>query len=78
MLVLSRKTDEGFLIGADIYVKVLRAEHGRVKLGITAPSETIVMREELLIREQNSNSPAPAFEREPAAHAVSTGHLSAD
>jgi len=67
MLVLSRKTDEGFLIGTDIYVKVLHVDHGRVKLGITAPAATAVMREELVNREQNSNSPSQSSTTEPPA-----------
>ena len=47
MLVLARKNDEGILIGEDIYVKVVSVEKGVVKLGIDAPSDISIIREEL-------------------------------
>ena len=47
MLVLARKNDEAILIGDDIYVKVISVEKGVVKLGIEAPSDVAIIREEL-------------------------------
>ena len=47
MLVLARKTDESILIGDNIYVKVISIEKGVVKLGIDAPSDVTIIREEL-------------------------------
>ncbi len=47
MLVLARKTDESILIGDNIYVKVISIEKGVVKLGIDAPSDITIIREEL-------------------------------
>ncbi len=47
MLVLARKTDEAILIGDDIYVKIISVEKGVVKLGIDAPSDVAIIREEL-------------------------------
>jgi carbon storage regulator CsrA len=47
MLVLDRKVQEGFWIDDRIYVKVLGVGRRRVKLGIEAPSELKVVREEL-------------------------------
>jgi carbon storage regulator len=48
MLVLSRKQDERLIIGENIVVKIVRVSGGRVKLGIEAPPETTIRREELL------------------------------
>ena len=47
MLVLARKTDESILIGDNIHVKVISIEKGVVKLGIEAPSDVTIIRDEL-------------------------------
>jgi carbon storage regulator len=47
MLVLSRKLNEAIVLGDTITVKVLAVEGGRVKLGIAAPAEVPVHREEI-------------------------------
>jgi carbon storage regulator len=47
MLVLSRKPHEGIWIGENIFITVLRIERGRVKLGIEAPADVAVDREEV-------------------------------
>jgi carbon storage regulator len=47
MLVLSRKRGEGIAIGNGITVTVLATDGGRVKLGIVAPREVPVHREEV-------------------------------
>jgi carbon storage regulator CsrA len=47
MLILVRKVQQGIWIEGDIYVKVLSVERDRVKLGITAPEDVKVMRQEL-------------------------------
>jgi carbon storage regulator len=47
MLVLDRKLQEGFWIDGRIFVKVLSIGKRRVKLGIEAPSDLEVVREEL-------------------------------
>jgi carbon storage regulator len=48
MLVLVRKTNEGFWIGNDIQILVLQAQAGRVKLGVQAPAGVRILRTELL------------------------------
>jgi carbon storage regulator len=53
MLVLTRKIDQGIVIGGNIYVRVLGVERDRVKIGISAPLNIAVLRQELLEREQN-------------------------
>jgi carbon storage regulator len=47
MLVLSRKANQGIWIGDNIYITILRIEGGRVKLGIEAPAEVRVDRDEV-------------------------------
>lgn len=47
MLVLSRKVGERILIGDQIAITVVRLAQGGVRLGIEAPAELSVVREEL-------------------------------
>ena len=48
MLVLSRKVGESILISETIRVTVVQVvRNGRIRLGIDAPPEVIVLREEL-------------------------------
>ncbi len=47
MLVLSRKVGERILIGENISVTVVRVTGGGVRIGIEAPAEMPVIREEL-------------------------------
>lgn len=47
MLVLSRKLDEAIWLGDNIKIKIMGIDKGVVKLGIEAPSEITILREEL-------------------------------
>lgn len=47
MLVLSRAEAESILIGDDIRIKVIRVGGDKVRLGIEAPRELHIVREEL-------------------------------
>ncbi|MDE3096462.1 MAG: carbon storage regulator [Chloroflexota bacterium] len=58
MLILVRKVQQGIWIEGDIYVKVLSVERDRVKLGITAPGDVKVMREELLGAAAGAETPS--------------------
>jgi len=66
MLVLTRKIDQGIVISGNIYVRVLGVERDRVKIGISAPMDITILRQELLDRDeengrsQGSESPAPS------------------
>ena len=55
MLVLSRKLDQAIAIQDNIVIKVLEISGDRVKLGISAPRDVIILRQELKeeIREEN-------------------------
>ena len=59
MLVLSRKVGERILIGDKITVTVVRLAQGVVRIGIEAPSDLIVIREELTNSELQSTSRDP-------------------
>ena len=47
MLVLSRKVGERILIGDEITITVVRISGGGVRIGIEAPPEMAVVRQEL-------------------------------
>lgn len=51
MLVLSRKEHDAVVIGETIRVVVLKVARGRVKLGLTAPKDVEIRREEPCNRE---------------------------
>ena len=51
MLILTRKQNESVIIDDDIKVTVISDRHGQVKLGIDAPAETLILREELVNKE---------------------------
>ena len=54
MLVLRRRTGESLLIGDDIEIELLAVTSQGAKIGIRAPRETVVLRKELKItQEQN-------------------------
>lgn len=47
MLVLSRKESQRIKLGESIVVTVVRLGRDKVRLGIEAPSDVVVLREEL-------------------------------
>ena len=47
MLVLSRKETETIKIGDDIEITLVRVSGDRVRVGIQAPSELVILRGEL-------------------------------
>ena len=61
MLVLTRKTGEGIWIGDDIRVQVLDVRDGQVKIGIKAPEEKGIYRDELYERIRKFNLQAASL-----------------
>jgi carbon storage regulator len=59
MLVLSRREGERIRIGDDIFVTVVRINAQGVRIGIEAPPELLVIREELLDRTDLTAPPRP-------------------
>jgi carbon storage regulator len=58
MLVLSRKVGESVIIGGQIVVTVVRVDGEAVRLGIAAPSDVPVHRQEVYEEIQGSNRAA--------------------
>ncbi len=58
MLVLTRKKEEGIVLGDSIKVYVLGISDGKVKLGIDAPSDVVVLRTEVYEKVERSNREA--------------------
>ena len=63
MLVLSRKVGEKILIGDNISVTIVRVAQGTVRVGIEAPQELPIVREEIKTQLQDR----PMANRTPAA-----------
>lgn len=55
MLILSRRSGESFMIGDNIRITVLNARGNQVRIGIDAPKDTPVHREEIYQRVQNGH-----------------------
>jgi len=55
MLILSRRPGESLTIGDDVVVTVIGVSGNQIRLGITAPREVRVLREEIhkAMREEN-------------------------
>lgn len=64
MLVLSRKLGEKICIGENIRITVVDVERGKIRLGIEAPREIPIFREELLIgQDRPSEVGAPVLQK---------------
>ena len=66
MLILSRKQGEAILVDGGIRIVVLATDNGGVRLGIEAPSEVGIVREEIVnrIADENRRAGATAADRE--------------
>jgi carbon storage regulator len=53
MLILTRRLSEAIVIGPNVTVRVLAVNGNQVRLGIDAPKEVHVLREELYLRENS-------------------------
>ena len=58
MLVLSRRPQQSFIIGHDIIVTVLEVNGDTVRLGIAAPRDVTIHREEVYRELQQANATA--------------------
>lgn len=66
MLVLSRKPNEEIVIAGNIRVKILEIKGNRVRLGISAPEDVAVHRQEVL----DTPAGVPVVESKPEAATV--------
>jgi len=56
MLVLSRKESQRIRLGDSIVITIVKISGDKVRIGIDAPSDVLVLRDELEPREQSSAS----------------------
>ena len=56
MLIISRKLGQRIYIGEDVVITVTMIDEHRVGLGITAPADVIIDREEIRQRKQQENA----------------------
>jgi len=56
MLVLTRNQGQSILIGGDIKLTVVSAKGGQVRIGIEAPPELTILREEVSKRDTREES----------------------
>lgn len=75
MLILTRKMNERIFIGDEIVLVVLGFENNRVKLGIEAPADVTILREEIRnnTKSENSDSVSVSSISEQGADPVKTG-----
>ena len=66
MLVLTRRKNQSIVIGDDVVITVLEVKGDSIRLGITAPREVQVYREELLAALSEANASAVLGEDAPA------------
>ena len=70
MLILTRRPQETLVVGDNIKVQVLGVKGGQVRLGVEAPREVPVYREEIWVRikrdKVKGNDLEPADSDEPA------------
>ncbi len=62
MLILTRRVGESIMIGDNVTVTVLGVKGNQVRVGVNAPKEVAVHREEIYekIRAENDDSDSPA------------------
>lgn len=68
MLILSRKSGESIVIDGRIHLRIVRVEGDVVKLGIEAPADVPVHREEVYEEIQRSNKQALTSQRASLPH----------
>ena len=71
MLVITRKMDEGLVIGENIRITVIEIKGHSVRLGIEAPRSIQIFREEIIKKQEGKCPVAPsvAFEDSSVAKA---------
>ena len=56
MLILTRRNGESLVIGEDVKITILDVKKDQVKVGIHAPTEVSIYREEIYQRIQSANN----------------------
>ena len=66
MLVLTRRSSQSIIIGKDVVVTILEVRGDQVRIGVSAPRDVDVHREEVFLELQEANRAAAS----PSAEAV--------
>ncbi len=78
MLVLTRKVGERIRIGDDVTVQVLEVRGGQVRLGLSAPADVRIFREEIFLAIQGQNHEAQLADPAQLADAAAVWEAYAD
>ncbi len=75
MLVLTRKSNQSIMIGDDIEITVLSVMGEKVRIGIQAPREIPVFRQEVYveIQQERGQDPPPEAVTAPSGHGKPNG-----
>lgn len=70
MLILTRRVGETLMIGDNVQVTVLGVKGNQVRIGVNAPKDVSVHREEIYerIKREREQGIEPGDEREPGNH----------
>ncbi len=60
MLVLSRKLGQRFQVGPDVRITIVKIDGGCVRIGIEAPGDVAIYREEIVPLERQAVAARPA------------------
>jgi carbon storage regulator len=70
MLVLRRRAGESLFIGDDIEIEVLAITSQGAKIGIRAPRETVILRKELKLTQQQNEAAAQSLGKKDFERAI--------
>ncbi len=71
MLIIRRKPGEAILIGDQIELEVIDISPSRVKIGISAPREVLILRKEIQLAQQQNIAAARGVSAESVQSLVS-------